>query len=465
MADSKWSVQPVVTSLAAADTLLAIATGVSSQITSQNLGKSLNPFSYFTKVGTAFLGGDQTGNARGTLSLDVQSQHFAVTQVASGNNAFAFGKNNTASGGNCVAVGISNNISSASGSFGVGFFNTCPSGTNSSAFGAYNTTQTGNSASAFGFTNTVSALGGSAFGASNTVNASANKSSAFGSGNTIAASNTNASAFGYANPITGGVPGISAFGYKNGASGNNSSSFGNSNTSSNTRSNAFGRSNQATAVDSSAFGGYNLASNTGASAFGKKNTASGTNTSAFGYYSSASTANSSAFGYRCSVLTGAASNAFGYSAVNRIATTTVINGPILARKDNGEGAGNAFYRWNTAEVVLFTQQVDFSVGATFTITLPAGCHFYPSAVGITCTQFNAATIQPTCSFGFTGSNAALKAAAITTNLTATFTREEYTTLLSLTGRTSLTATITVASTSTPNYFGRFYFKGLLVEDN
>lgn len=94
------------------------------------LGPTVDPFvvgsgggpSYLTRVDTglddidnvtqtyAFIGGDQSGNARGQQALDVQSQRTAVTQVASGYGAICVGKQNTASGANAIAVGLSNSV-------------------------------------------------------------------------------------------------------------------------------------------------------------------------------------------------------------------------------------------------------------------------------------------------------------------------------------------------------------------
>ncbi len=165
----------------------------------------------------ALVGGDLTGNARGTSAIDMQSGRALLTQVASGNYASAFGYRNTASG----------NYSSAS-----GYGNTA-SGTYSSAFGGYNTAS-GHGSSASGYNNTASGYFSSASGYHNTASA------------------TSSSAFGY-NNIASGLR-SSAIGHSNLASGIKSSASGSYNTASGYQSSAFGYSNIASALNSSVFG-------------------------------------------------------------------------------------------------------------------------------------------------------------------------------------------------------------------
>ncbi len=63
------------------------------------------------RIGTALIGGDFTGNARGQNTVDIQNSRTAVTQVASGVSAIAIGNNNSASGVESVAVGTNNTAS------------------------------------------------------------------------------------------------------------------------------------------------------------------------------------------------------------------------------------------------------------------------------------------------------------------------------------------------------------------
>lgn len=159
---------------------------------------------------------------------------------------------------------------------------------------------------------------------------------------------------------------------------------------------------------------------------------------------------------------GAFSNAVGHSAINRLTGTTVISGVQMIRKDNGESSAPAFI-FTAGEVIIVSYEINLKATATVAITLPANLKFFVNEVGIICTQYSSVNTQPTVSYGKAASNAYLKAAAITTDLTAAGSRERETTLLTAEGLTSLTAEITIAATGT-TLQGRFYFKGFVVED-
>ena len=77
------------------------------------------------------------GNKRGQRAVDLQMNRATATQVASGNDSFAAGINNTASGGWAVAIGY-NNTSSGPASFAGGNGNTA-SGSYAIALGSTNT--------------------------------------------------------------------------------------------------------------------------------------------------------------------------------------------------------------------------------------------------------------------------------------------------------------------------------------
>ena len=161
-----------------------------------SLNKQLTPKRYLKKIGTAFVGGDFTGNARGANALDIQSSRSAVTQVASGANSSAIGYRNTASGNYSSAFGYNNTASGDYGPSAVGYENTA-SGNYSSAFG-YNNTSSGERSSSFGYQNTASGSNSSAVGFLNT--ASGDEASAIGSRNT--ASGNYSSAIGYRTTTT-----------------------------------------------------------------------------------------------------------------------------------------------------------------------------------------------------------------------------------------------------------------------
>ena len=150
-------------------------TGVGPKI--EAAGSDTNIPLLLGKKGTgAIIAGDLTGNARGTNAIDIQNGRSAATQVASGNNASAFGSVNTASGDNSSAVGYGNTAE----------------GNRSSAVG-YGNTASGNYSSAVGYENEASGVSSSAFGRSSI--ASGSFSSAVGRGNT--ASGVSSSAVGY----------------------------------------------------------------------------------------------------------------------------------------------------------------------------------------------------------------------------------------------------------------------------
>ena len=253
-----------------------------------SLNKQLTPKRYLKKIGTAFVGGDFTGNARGANALDIQSSRSAVTQVASGANSSAIGYRNTASGEESSAIGYSNTasgvVSSAIGydntasgyyySSAIGYGNTA-SGVASSAIG-YDNIVSGYYSSAIGYRNTASGISSSAIGYDNI--ASGNYSSAIGYENT--ASGYYSSAIGYSNTASGGSS-SSAFGYQNAASGNYSSAFGYQNTASGYYSSAIGYSNTASGVVSSAIGSFANSSIYGEIALNNSNTATSEQISKF----------------------------------------------------------------------------------------------------------------------------------------------------------------------------------------
>ncbi len=460
--------------------------GAANELVSVNsaaTGLVFIPNLFTLNASTGYVGALQTGNAPGALSLEVQSGRSNVAHVASGAKSSTFGYDNTASGAQSGAFGYVNAVTVAT-SFGIGRNNSVggtatlssafgqgnavngTATTQNSSFGTNNTVSVGTNNSAFGNANTASGVAKcSAFGYKNTASGTGNGlSSAFGYLNT--ASKQAASSFGYKNTNSSSVSG-SAFGANNAitTTGNGACAFGNKNQVTGTVVNtiAFGYYNACSGQSANCFGQSNSATALQANCFGTSNTASATNCSAFGVSCTASTGNSTAVGLSTQALAQGAS-AFGYQAVNRITLTTVICGAIMNRKDNSEAVGTAFNNWCGVDVVLSTQNISFTATSTQTITIPTGAHFYPNAVGVIVSAFNTVTIQPTIEFGITGSNAALKAAAITTNLTANRSAEYFTVLLTNAGQQTLTGTITVAATAT-TLTGRFYFRGLLIEDN
>jgi hypothetical protein len=106
---------------------------------------------------------DVTGNARGTGALDIQSVRSAVTQVASGFNAFALGLREEASGDSSLALGT-DNVAAGTSAYAIGAGNTA-SIAGDVAIGGGNTAQ-GGASTAIGVGNTVFGSGAMALGRS-----------------------------------------------------------------------------------------------------------------------------------------------------------------------------------------------------------------------------------------------------------------------------------------------------------
>jgi len=168
---------------------------------------------------------------------------------------------------------------------------------------------------------------------------------------------------------------------------------------------------------------------------------------------------------------GAEATALGIGAVARLDHTVNITGVDIVQKSDA-------YKWNvlgnncSRPTIIYGEPVTVLATSTVTQTMPTGCHVYIEECGVVCSTLTlnggTLTTQPTLSFGITGTNAKHRAAEITTLLTASHTRERYTTLLTDVGETSLTMTITVAATITggtsPVYKVRPYWVVRAVED-
>jgi hypothetical protein len=157
------------------------------------------------KVGTAYIGGDRSGNARGNNALDIQTQRTGITRVASGTNAIAFGNRNTASGDYSSVFGFQNtasnkyanafgSLNTASGDYSSVFGNQCTASGAYSTVVGFNSSAGGDYSSAFG--NQCSASGYSSTAAGYLCNATAEGAVAMG--NTCNAQGDNSVAMGHA---------------------------------------------------------------------------------------------------------------------------------------------------------------------------------------------------------------------------------------------------------------------------
>jgi hypothetical protein len=138
--------------------------------------------------------------------------------------------------------------------------------------------------------------------------------------------------------------------------------------------------------------------------------------------------------------------------------------PSAVKRGDGEAAANWFRLLSGFEDILFSDEINFlGAPADYTFTLPATTHFWVTECGIIVTALAALVTQPTIRFGIPATPAKIIAATLTTLLTAVQKREKFTTLLADDGEVSLSAGFTVAAAA-GTFSGRFYFKGILVED-
>ena len=108
-------------------------------------------------------------------------------------------------------------------------------------------------------------------------------------------------------------------------------------------------------------------------------------------------------------------------------------------------------------------EADLTATGTHSILFPTGYRFFIESCGIIVTEVVSMGSQPHFSFGVDGSTAVYKASAATTGLAAAGDRNNYTSLLTVNGKTSVAYEIHTASNST-TLKGRVYFKGFLVEN-
>ena len=256
-----------------------------------------------------------------------------------------------------------------------------------------------------------------------------------------------------------------AFGRQNTVSSSYGTAIGLKNTVSGYYSTAAGYNNTVGGTNGCAFGVGNTSIEAGygnTTAIGNGNTSSGSYSTTLGRACTASATSSLAIGGDC-LASATSASAIGYKAEARVQKTANICGPQINRRDDGESAGDAFESFCGVEVVLMTKEVDLKAVADQTITLPSGCKFWFDEMGLIATDIDTLTVQPTIRFGITGTPAKQNAAAITTAITAAGKREIETPLVPEDGETSLVAGVTVAATATTAK-GRFWFRGLLIED-
>lgn len=159
---------------------------------------------------------------------------------------------------------------------------------------------------------------------------------------------------------------------------------------------------------------------------------------------------------------GTKANALGYKAVNRIDNTTVITGPVMVRKSDTAADADLFLYLSGAQVVLTTDVIDLREEQSVTITIPTGAKFYTDEAGLIVTAAGGVSANPDVRLGTSSDDDFLLAETACTVGTAG-SRHRYNSLLSNSGVTTLKVTVTNGATADVAS-GRFYFKGILVEN-
>ena len=229
-------------------------------------------------------------------------------------------------------------------------------------------------------------------------------------------------------------------------------------------SSAFGYYAKATGACSTAVGNASLAPGSGSSAFGFGSCANCTGTTAVGYYSK--TCNDSyaaAFGNQ-SIAYAKHATAIGQYAKACIELTTNLAGPMIHKKDDGETYCGDFLQFSSAETTLMTKEIDLKTTACHTITIPTGATFFINEAGVISTCVDTLTTQATFKIGCaTDATNTILENTQTTDLTAAKKRERYIPNNSEDGLQTITVEISTGASATTAK-GRFYFKGMLVED-
>ena len=228
-------------------------------------------------------------------------------------------------------------------------------------------------------------------------------------------------------------------------------------------SSAFGYQAKATGAYSTAVGHDAQATGNYSNAVGACNIASGSGSSAMGFSSCTTGTDSSAFG-RIAKATANYSTAVGFQSYANIACTANISQPLIHKKDAGETTGGDFAQFSSAETTLMTKEIDLKTTACHTITIPTGATFFINEAGVISTAVTSLTTQATFKIGCaTDATNTILENTQTTDLTAAKKRERYIPNNSEDGLQTITVEISTGASATTAK-GRFYFKGMLVED-
>ena len=223
---------------------------------------------------------------------------------------------------------------------------------------------------------------------------------------------------------------------------------------------AIGFDTKASSLNSIALGASSVSSGSSSVTFGSSSTSSGDQSVCVGVSSTASGTYSLAAGFG-SIVTGAQSIGIGVASGNTKDNTNVISGVSLVKNITPLLSG--ILELTGSEGYIFSVPIDLKVVTDYvvTLTMPTGTSFYPTELGVIVSSANTVTVQPNVSFGITGNSTSLLASTPTTK--SAVKGKDVFTPISGDGVTSLTTSVKVGATAT-TLTGRFYFKGILVED-
>ena len=158
------------------------------------------------------------------------------------------------------------------------------------------------------------------------------------------------------------------------------------------------------------------------------------------------------------------SSVFGSFARVNVACTVNIGGAVITKKDSGETTGGDFLQFAGTETTLMTKEIDLKTAACHTMTIPTNAKFWVNEMGVISTNINTMTTQPTIKIGCDDTNTStLMASLQTVELTTENRRERYLPATPERGLQTITVEIATGATAT-TACGRFYFKGMLVEN-
>lgn len=212
---------------------------------------------------------------------------------------------------------------------------------------------------------------------------------------------------------------------------------------------ALGNGPQASGDDSIALGKTPISSGLGAIALGTAPTASGTNTIGIGNGTTATGVNAIAIG---DIADSPIAHAINFSGIN------------IVRKNNSiYNALSPHEVYSGNQVVILSEEIDLKTALDFadTVIFDTGSTFYLDEVGLIVSTATAITVAPNISFGSSSNSTSLLASTASTKLVAKG-RDKFTPL-SLDGQVTLSGSVKTAATGT-SMTGRFYWKGVLVED-